>query len=832
MADLTVSEQVFRSRDNIRNEIITLYKSYMELENTDLTKSSWNSFIIEILSTLTTNVLFYQMSAYREFFLTQAQLPNSVYSLASFLGYTPSDADPATVSALIVMPFGFEDANTEFAMAEGFKFLATAESGTITFTTFYTTTITVTNNTTVTVVIQEGNNVVNLPVDISTANNTFAFVLPLRQSTNNLDAETGDPEQFLIPDDLQQYQFSSIDVAFSGQYSSQIVEVQPPGSTSRELYTEVPSLFLMDETTKGYTVRRSTEGITIGFGNGLIGVQPEPSSTIFVTLELTDGADGNIIAGTLNSGDRIYNTTLAGRNEIVQYTVTNTTAGVSGADEESVEEVRRNAIANISALERTVTENDYINANIIIDDSPIGQNSLPVLKRSDLKVNEIALFSTLLFSDDIVPTRNIRYEFPPTTHIPRQTVITHGGIEYYTIYDMDVDILNSVANYVYILFEIEQIPTLVTSFGSSYDLYADLFLATRSGIAADFSLSYVSGADDPELTTCEMEILETGATFSMTNDTSAGDYTLNFPDNTIIPEGENTYYFTIAHPTEGLIGQYSATFTFRQSLDDFALSNATVDGTAYVVYDVPTVRKSYYDGIDQREFETQVLQALLSSLTFKDYRMLTDFVNFKFASTTGVLNNMQLNEVQLLAAIDILSIPPVGGTIGDRYIVLNGTGLWDGKDDYIATLTDSTASTWSFTFPKTEQMILVTNKTKKYLYSESGWVVPEYEIPLEISIDVFKTDTYTGSTGELTLAVRDAIMAAFESRFGINVNIYRSEIIDVVQDVDGVEHCRLILPESSIFFNFDINDFTQEELLSYGPEYVFWTEDQITVRIF
>ena len=71
MADPTVSEQVFRSRDNIRNEIITLYKSYMELENTDLTKSSWNSFIIEILSTLTTNVLFYQMSGYREFLLTQ-----------------------------------------------------------------------------------------------------------------------------------------------------------------------------------------------------------------------------------------------------------------------------------------------------------------------------------------------------------------------------------------------------------------------------------------------------------------------------------------------------------------------------------------------------------------------------------------------------------------------------------------------------------------------------------------------------------------------------------------------------------------------------------------
>ena len=105
-------------------------------------------------------------------------------------------------------------------------------------------------------------------------------------------------------------------------------------------------------------------------------------------------------------------------------------------------------------------------------------------------------------------------------------------------------------------------------------------------------------------------------------------------------------------------------------------------------------------------------------------------------------------------------------------------------------------------------------------------------MPLEIEIDVFKTSAYTGSIGDLTQAVRSAVMTAFSDRFGINANIYRSEIIDVVQEVDGVDHCRLLKPESSIFFNFDINDFTQEELLSYGPEFVFWEEDQIAVRIF
>jgi hypothetical protein len=74
MADTPISSQVYNSRDRIRNEIITKLKEYMELENVDLTKSSFLSFIVEILSTLTSNLMFYQISSYREFFLTKAQL--------------------------------------------------------------------------------------------------------------------------------------------------------------------------------------------------------------------------------------------------------------------------------------------------------------------------------------------------------------------------------------------------------------------------------------------------------------------------------------------------------------------------------------------------------------------------------------------------------------------------------------------------------------------------------------------------------------------------------------------------------------------------------------
>jgi len=68
MADTPVSTQIYRSRDQIRNEVITKIRQYLELENVDLTKSSFLSFLVEILSSLTSDLLFYQLASYREFF--------------------------------------------------------------------------------------------------------------------------------------------------------------------------------------------------------------------------------------------------------------------------------------------------------------------------------------------------------------------------------------------------------------------------------------------------------------------------------------------------------------------------------------------------------------------------------------------------------------------------------------------------------------------------------------------------------------------------------------------------------------------------------------------
>lgn len=816
MADTSLSNQIFLSRNEIKNQIIEYLQSYLELENVDLVKSSFLSFLIEVLATLTSNTLFYQISTYKEFFLTKAQLPESILNLSSFLGYTADEATPATANVLVTMPFSFTDSATEFVIPSGAVF----KSSDIEFKTYYITTITVTDNSTVVISVQQGNKTYNFPVNIDTVEEEFSFVLPVKQ--NKVDIQ-----EFQIDSDLQTYQFYDQEVELDGQVSNLLVEVQEAGSTSWTTYTKFNSLFLMDSNDIGYISSRSDSGIKISFGNGLNGVQPPAGGRIKVTTNLTKGLDGNVIAGAITSGDRIYNTTLSGITQLVSYTVLNTAAATGGLDEESLEKIRANSIINLTALERVISGGDFKNIDVIVKEATLGSNSLPILKRSDLKTNEICLFTTLFYDGTIVPTRDTFKSFT-STYIPRQTEISINGIDFYTIFDMTIEPLNSVANYDYILYELELTPSLTTTFDTDYDMQATKLVSKREGQKAIYELSYTSTEADVSTTTCNLEIVEVDATYPMVNDTT-GSFVLEFENYIIVPSGELTYRFHISN-SSGLVSTYSTQFTFRKSLRDFTMSDVVAqDSTAYIVYDIPVIKKSYYNNINKRDFELQVLQELMNKVTFKDYRMLTDFVSLKFGNTTGTMTNMQLNTTDKII-VSIISDPPSPGVIDNIHIVGKGTGLWEGYDTCFATCTG--VDTWAFIEPNPDQMVLVQSNNKKYIFSESGWVIPEYTIPLEIEVDVFKDSSYSGSLGDLTSAVRTAIYNAFSSRFGININIFRSEIIDVVQEVSGVERCRVVKPMSSVFFDYDIDTFTQTQLLEFSPEYIYFLSSNISVRVF
>ena len=80
--------------------------------------------------------------------------------------------------------------------------------------------------------------------------------------------------------------------------------------------------------------------------------------------------------------------------------------------------------------------------------------------------------------------------------------------------------------------------------------------------------------------------------------------------------------------------------------------------------------------------------------------------------------------------------------------------------------------------------------------------------------------------------IRTSIMDYYEPTFGATIDIRRSKIIDLVHNVSGVSYCRLIKPETGIFFNFNIDDFNQEQLLNYTPEWIYFSADNISIKIF
>ena len=162
---IPVSETIYASRDAIRAQVVDFLQQYMELNEVDLTQSSFLSYIIDILTVLTSNLMFYQSNIYREFFLTQAQLPESIYNLSSFIGYSPKEAKYATCNLLMKVWLPFTDPNTTFNIPTGFKFKTS--DGTV-FITYYTVTVKVTNNTSVNISAVQNGKVFEIPVKINT----------------------------------------------------------------------------------------------------------------------------------------------------------------------------------------------------------------------------------------------------------------------------------------------------------------------------------------------------------------------------------------------------------------------------------------------------------------------------------------------------------------------------------------------------------------------------------------------------------------------------------------------------------------------------------------
>lgn len=435
---------IYSSRDKIREQLLELTRDYLELENFDFNQSSYLSYIINVLSILTSNMIYYNSTIYREFFLTRAQQKESVLNLASMLGHTPELAQPARAQVLMEIPMTFSGNSPVFIIIRGrentfgtdeepFKFYAKD----VVYTCLNTIEIRI-NPLTQAVVVTErltetqGGGSRTIPTTIR--DNKLQFLVNTIQLEDIV-------EEFTIPN-LKPYEFYNEEVRFTKHgYLSEIHFVTEESDTIADQNTRIKyewenaklnSLFLIPENRREFVYRQINtnkyNGIKLFFGNGIIGAQPNSGWKGRLYYSLTKGRDGEVIAGSITTADRIWveetirkinNNTGEIETKVVSkpliFKVINTSPSFGGKNAPSINQIREDAIARVQANNRFVSEHDFENLLRINPTLPI-RNSIHVLKRSDIKFSEINLFTDLVYKENIIPTINgvLKFDYNPS----------------------------------------------------------------------------------------------------------------------------------------------------------------------------------------------------------------------------------------------------------------------------------------------------------------------------------------------------------------------------------------------------------------------------------
>jgi len=831
MSELSDKVKVFTSYDNIRLQVIDLLLSDLGLSETDLHRGTFVSYMIDMLSFLTSNLMFYSGMSYQEAFMTLAQLPESVYNLSAFLGYKPQNARPCECDVLIQIPLGDISDAVTITFQQGHVFYASD----IKYRLKYKVEVridTLNNKYSITVIDPDTGVIYNLPYIIQ--NNKLAFtVSTIQQDTLEFNLVTNPLKQL--------YTFTRYAIDFDEQLAN--IEVY----VNNDLWTQFDSVYLMRPTDFGYVVQITETGAIVMFGNGIFGKQPPPSSSIKIIAYVTQGEDGKIVAGAIKRGDRIYYETPQGRKQLV-YECTNPSSSIGGQNIESIDDVRRNALLNMQAQKRLVSRYDYSNFAVITK-FPF-HDTISILKRSDLKCNEIALYSVFNFNDYIVPTRTILVSGKLSDmHLSPFTELTYNGDKYYNLFEYIPQINSRFVTTYYYANSLVFTPTVVKS-----SLQDDDIVTTRGSIDVDLNRQTVT----IKLYVQTEDLYNYKAIVRIKKNDFDKTYNMNLQEQqdtklfytelplSDIPSSTLQLYFTIDNVnTSKQVYYLSTQQIIKQSLDEVCFSNfiwltdnAYITEDNEILYPVSVVSKTWYDNLSETErssFNTLIINKFVDQST-SVYRMTNSAINIQFGNTYGQLTNMQYNNVAFTVKSMSLTTPPTSVNVNDTFIVsafgdkiTDLSNPWYNQEKKIAKCTNNNPIEWTFIDPSLSTIVLNAEDNRKYIWNGDNWFdVTSLTLPLTVELEVF-TDPQYQSSNNIATEVKNMLYDYFSAQFGLLKPLFRAELIRIAQSVPGVVYCRVIKPEFDIFFNFKIRDLSDNELFEFVPDYVYFTPDTIHI---
>ena len=295
------------------------------------------------------------------------------------------------------------------------------------------------------------------------------------------------------------------------------------------------------------------------------------------------------------------------------------------------------------------------------------------------------------------------------------------------------------------------------------------------------------------------------------------------------------------------LNESSVTVTIKQNLDHIMYSQVREDSTGvFTIYDVPMIKESFMNALTETQRNAFVMQVFnkFTSVNLEEYRMLTDFVNMKVANTTGYVKNMLYNKYTTdpVYSIDPTSIPDItlpAFTVEPkhpkRFLITKSINPWSSshgrnKGGFIAHYSDN--GVWVFENLVVDDIIYITSELKKYVWNGETAIYPILPIPLYINISIWIDRSFSTSESSVVNNVKTTLVDLLYSKFGYDKPLYISEITKVVQGIPGVLHCKVLEPQHDIFFNFDPDkDFTQEQLIRYTPDLIYFDTNNIKVVV-
>lgn len=894
---------IFSSRDKIRDQLIEIAKKQLVLENFDFNQSSYLSYLINVLSVLSSNNIFYNSNIWKQFFLTTATQKESIINISDMLGYQTNMAFPSNVSVLVSIPISTILKNETYA---SFKLngktgknekLHTFYSNNIKFVPINDIEITLEK------VISGGDEnstykwYVKEYIKYSNTDDTYSTIPCIfSQSSNNeyvikfmvncvqLFTLSDDEGEFTFPQ-LKPFEFFYKDLYFnSGQisdinvtsvnmdFNAKIRTIDQTTQTVNSEWVRYSSIPLIPKGEYGYVLKHINNGVRIFFGNGVYGIQPKSNDSCIITMYLTNGEDGNVIPGSILKSDQIYIKTVNNKIKQYQLTVINPEPAYGGKNIPTIDEIRQGAIAHVRSNERLVSNNDYNLFTNIVTDIPTS-TSTTIMKRSDLKRNEISLFTDIIYNDTVnndyytVPTRNEIWRFDTTSQTPyiikntdEESIITVDGEEYYSLFNIEVDIDEKESKYYYIANEITAPLNIIQTPLSNivvtpYSVYFQLVPGENNIDTFSVKVNYIKSIEDISDYVLEAQITVpwNGKTYNLANDEVNSYFYLESDDAeqilvSEVGDGEQKFIIKVYdHTTSGpiVLSNSITSTTLKKDLSEFMYSQVIQNGSTYSIYDVPIILKQYYDRIDKSKFNYFIYSKYVNFDVSK-YRMLTDSVSLKMSNTYGKSKNMLLNKETRfdvdyidpqLSIIQDLYDSTSEDDIGIRIAISSDYNFFNNQPfnktegGFIVTKTNYNNYEFNFESMRPNDIFKVKSDGKKYVYNGEIFVEPIFDIPLKIKLVVWIDDRYSGTDSSLVQRIKDALIDEMYQNFGYDKKILISEIIRIVKSLYGVKNCKVLEPECDVEFTYNIEDLSEEQLISYTPDLIYFDASSIEIDL-